>query len=529
MTLTAFGLSGALTAISALLFGWFVYVKSAERDQARAWLLFSLSVCVWGIGAFTIGSVVTTSASGSLLAWKLAYGLGVLWIPSLFYHFVALFLRIHRPKTIRLNYAASLFWLFFLPTSLLFREVRFYFDSFYYAIGGAVNPIYFVWWTGLVIYSHVELLRAYPKVAPAKQAQIRWFGIATTIGYFGGITTYLGNFEIEVYPWGNFGVILYPFIMSYAILKHQLLDVRVILRKTLVYSALSALLIGIYVGAILVFSQILGQLRPTSSAIPSAAAAAIIAILFHPLRIKIQHVIDSLFPTEALDPRLLREITGGFVHEIKRPLSHIALPAELALGAIDDLRAQRGDANALMDKAQSHLRHILRQSLDAGARMEALRELMSPQHTRVNSFDVAELVRQSIESEQAALTEAGVDVHFDAATPLYAQGAPHQVAIVITNLIRNAVDAMKPCPVRRLTITAVPDADRITLRFEDTGPGVPAALQKTIFQPYFTTKQATGMGLGLFLCHRLLEAQGGSIRLLPTTPGATFVIELRKA
>ena len=65
-----------------------------------------------------------------------------------------------------------------------------------------------------------------------------------------------------------------------------------------------------------------------------------------------------------------------------------------------------------------------------------------------------------------------------------------------------------------------------TVRVVDAGPGVPEAVRAHMFEPYFTTK-SSGTGLGLTICRRLVEAHGGTIRLVQSVPGRTeFAIEL---
>lgn len=99
-----------------------------------------------------------------------------------------------------------------------------------------------------------------------------------------------------------------------------------------------------------------------------------------------------------------------------------------------------------------------------------------------------------------------------------------QMFQVLENLIRNAIQAMNGRGVVTVTTQAVPGGCR--LRVADTGPGIPEALQATIFEPLVTTK-STGTGLGLALCKRIVEAHGGAITL-ESRPGegAAFNIEL---
>lgn len=98
------------------------------------------------------------------------------------------------------------------------------------------------------------------------------------------------------------------------------------------------------------------------------------------------------------------------------------------------------------------------------------------------------------------------------------------MARVLLNLIQNAHEAA-PAGVR-VRLSSQLDGARVVLTVADDGPGIPAAVRERLFEPYFTTK-SSGTGLGLAICRRLVEAHGGSIRLVHSGPGATeFAIDL---
>jgi signal transduction histidine kinase len=96
---------------------------------------------------------------------------------------------------------------------------------------------------------------------------------------------------------------------------------------------------------------------------------------------------------------------------------------------------------------------------------------------------------------------------------------------VILNLIRNAIDAMHSAPpgAKYLRIaTGLGEESLVTLRVEDTGPGISVADRDRIFEPFFTTKP-TGTGLGLSICRTIIEKHGGILRLADTdTRGSSF-------
>ena len=114
-------------------------------------------------------------------------------------------------------------------------------------------------------------------------------------------------------------------------------------------------------------------------------------------------------------------------------------------------------------------------------------------------------------------------------TPTRVEGDPAQLRQVLLNLILNAADAMPRGGTVRLERgleRARPGDAGLSWRVsvEDEGPGVPADVRARLFQPFVTTKPK-GLGIGLYLSRRLLEANGGTLELAsgPGT-GARFVV-----
>jgi|CXWL01.1.fsa_nt_gi signal transduction histidine kinase len=238
--MTPFGLSGLLTCITSLAFGWFVYLKGHSPLLNRRWLLFSISVSLWGLGALWIGQ--SASPEESVWAWRLAFMTGVVWIAPTFYHFVCVFCELSRPRTLALLYLSTACIAPVILTPWFFDGVRYRFDSFYYATPGPVFPLFFLWWSGIVVYAHLELVRAFRHARGHHRHQIQYFFLATAIGYTGGSLDYLPIFGIDLYPYGNFAIVLYPLIMTYAILKFRLMDCTVFMERGLSYLLLVILI-----------------------------------------------------------------------------------------------------------------------------------------------------------------------------------------------------------------------------------------------------------------------------------------------
>lgn len=86
-----------------------------------------------------------------------------------------------------------------------------------------------------------------------------------------------------------------------------------------------------------------------------------------------------------------------------------------------------------------------------------------------------------------------------------------QIQQVLVNLVRNAVEAMRGAPRRKLTLSiSTTDGGMVRTDICDTGPGLSAQIQESLFEPFKTTK-ATGMGVGLSISRSIIEAHHGSL------------------
>lgn len=106
------------------------------------------------------------------------------------------------------------------------------------------------------------------------------------------------------------------------------------------------------------------------------------------------------------------------------------------------------------------------------------------------------------------------------------RGDRDQLRQVLLNLVTNAYDAMPDGGLLALTATA--DAEGVAVSVGDTGAGMDDDVRARIFEPFFTTK-AKGIGLGLAVTRRIVEAHGGSIDVKSSGTGSSFEVRLQAA
>jgi two-component system nitrogen regulation sensor histidine kinase NtrY len=219
-----------------------------------------------------------------------------------------------------------------------------------------------------------------------------------------------------------------------------------------------------------------------------------------------------------------REVAQRVAHEIKNPLTPIALSAErihrhLTRGTTPDaasLEVIRTCAETIRNAVESV--RTLVDEFSVLARFPASR----PQPSSLNNLVEAALVMFNGRLE-------GIRVRTELAHDLPAVMAdPEAIKRAVANLVDNAAEAMQDAMLKEITISTmlVASRDAVELVVADTGQGVSRDLKERLFLPYFSTKQR-GTGLGLAIVSRIVEDHRGSIRVEENKPfGSRFVVEL---
>ncbi|MGA9901845.1 MAG: ATP-binding protein [Terriglobales bacterium] len=219
-----------------------------------------------------------------------------------------------------------------------------------------------------------------------------------------------------------------------------------------------------------------------------------------------------------------REVARRVAHEIKNPLTPIALSAErihrhLTRGTPPDatsLEVIRTCAETIRNAVETV--RALVDEFSVLARFPASR----PQPASLNG-----LVESALTMFNGRLE--GIRVRTELAQDLPAVMAdPEAIKRALANLVDNAAEAMQNAMPKEITISTslVASRDAVELAVSDTGLGVSRDLKERLFLPYFSTKQR-GTGLGLAIVSRIVEDHRGSIRVEENKPvGSRFVIEL---
>jgi two-component system nitrogen regulation sensor histidine kinase NtrY len=219
-----------------------------------------------------------------------------------------------------------------------------------------------------------------------------------------------------------------------------------------------------------------------------------------------------------------REVARRVAHEIKNPLTPIALSAERIRRHL-----QRGTPP---DAASLQILHSCADTI-AGA-VETVRTLVDEFSTlarfptaRPQSANINSIVESTLAMFNGRLDNIRVRTFLAPELP-NVMADPEAIKRALANLLDNAAEAMQDALFREIQISTalVPSRDVVELTVADTGHGVTRELKERLFLPYFSTKKR-GTGLGLAIVSRIVEDHHGSIRVEENKPaGARFVVEL---
>jgi signal transduction histidine kinase len=217
------------------------------------------------------------------------------------------------------------------------------------------------------------------------------------------------------------------------------------------------------------------------------------------------------------------QLTATIAHEVSQPIAAVVINAQAALRW---LVARPPD----LHEAREALGRIVADANRAGKVIGRIRTLIKKLPVRMEPMDINETVSEVIALARSEIQRNGIVLHTGFGQNLPAvPGDRVQLAQVILNFMVNAVDALKSVGEgsRELLIKTENDTSGgVLVVVRDTGPGLSTENRGRLFEPFYTTKPG-GMGMGLAICHSIIEAHGGRLWADANVPrGAAFQFTL---
>jgi len=224
----------------------------------------------------------------------------------------------------------------------------------------------------------------------------------------------------------------------------------------------------------------------------------------------------------------LGQLAAGLAHELRNPLMSMKILVQTAAEAGESARLEGRDVTVLEEEL-TRLEQAIQRFLD----------FARPPTLEKHLFDVRAVLRRTLELVSARAARQQVSIAAELPdTPVEIQADREQIRQVLLNTVLNSLDAVGEGGHIRIGLChdtlghgAEDDGQAeatawVAITVADDGPGIPEELGQRIFDPFVSTKE-TGLGLGLAICRRIVEAHGGQIAAGNAIGGgAEFVIRL---
>jgi len=237
--MNAFAGFNLLIGTTSLLFALLIIRFGNVRNILHiTLLLLNIALVIWGYGCMM--SALSDNPASAMFWWKIAHAGGLYTVVFFLHHVLALTENKGR-RVLIFGYIMATAFQVCAAADLLQIKMTYVFDSYFYITPvGMAYPIFTFLWCAIGFYASFILFDAFRKSHGEKKVQFKVLLMALVICFLAGVSHFLTVYHTNIYPFGALLVPALPIVATYGILRHRLLDIEVIVRKTLVFAGLLA-------------------------------------------------------------------------------------------------------------------------------------------------------------------------------------------------------------------------------------------------------------------------------------------------
>ncbi len=311
MLLNYFLISLGLGSVIALLSGIVAFFRNRKRKMNQAWLRLNIFTSVWSLGYFFM-----ISAESESVAWVSNYVLhgAAIFIPTLYLHFIiSLIDRYKKYKAyLYISYVLSLIFTIFNPTHYFVDDVLPKYIFNFVCNAGPLYIYFTLHFFGAVAFSLFILYREMLQKTGAAYSQLRYVFLSSLLGFSGGGSVFFITFNVQVPPYPVILFALYPIVITYAIVKYRLMDVRTVVFRSFIFSLSLAIVTLVFTLLSSLFGLAFssGSNSFLSPNIASGLVSGILVVIgYAPLRKYFEKITSSFLYKQSYNPdKLLNSV-----------------------------------------------------------------------------------------------------------------------------------------------------------------------------------------------------------------------------
>ncbi len=247
--MSIYALTGLINGLGAIIFGLLVYKQNRKSFLHQIFGILNLAVALWGFSYFFW---LISDSYNQAYFWVGSLSLGANFIPILYLHWILTLLKLNKKKrvVIRAGYILTVIFSLFIYTSLYIEKLR---PILGFAFWPKAGPLYILYililYLGLSGYGVIQLFKLYNISTGKRRSQLQYIILGSIIGFSCAFVNFPLWYDIPINPFLNIGVIFYIGMFTYAMVRHRLMDIKLVLRK---YSVYTTSLISIILPALVI-------------------------------------------------------------------------------------------------------------------------------------------------------------------------------------------------------------------------------------------------------------------------------------
>jgi two-component system C4-dicarboxylate transport sensor histidine kinase DctB len=213
---------------------------------------------------------------------------------------------------------------------------------------------------------------------------------------------------------------------------------------------------------------------------------------------------------------VIGSLSASINHELNQPLAALRSYAQ---------NTQTFLGRNMFDDAKNNLKIMIELTDRLADIIAQFKSFTRKSQGKDNAIEIQQAIEQALTIVQPEIDKQGVQLSKSLPTgKCQIWGDTVRLQQVLVNIISNAIVAMQQSSQRHLTISVskISDSNTLIISIQDTGPGVRESQMSKIFEPYFTTNERQGLGLGLSISQRIIESMQGQITVENSDKGGAI-------
>ncbi|MEK7555499.1 MAG: ATP-binding protein [Patescibacteria group bacterium] len=387
---------------------------------------------------------------------------------------------------------------------------------------------YIIFYWILLSYAFWQLIAAYKKSQGVFRNQLKYFLLSSIIGWLGPHGVYLLGFGFSIYPYSNFLIAIYPIIFAYAILKYQLMDIKLIIKKAFFYSV-GVGLVGGFITTITFLSYWFVANVPGFKFWTIPLIASVLTFWLGNLfwrkskQVEKAYIIEKQAHSEL---QHLSEVKDQFIlatqHHLRTPLTIMKGYLSAILDKDKTLQTQTKDRLSRVSVSTDRLIKLVNELLDISQLQ------VGKQPLNIHPINIRDIIDEILNEFQQEIQTKNLNIKL---IPTNKQDWPlipadlEKLKIALSNLIDNAVKytphqsklGAGQAPKGEIIIQGKTINSSFQVAIKDNGIGVNPEEIPTLFTKYFERGEqaqklyTTGRGIGLFIAASIIKAHNGRV------------------